>query len=189
MTTSERKKEYMKEYFLRDYVKEKERIRQRKYREQNKEKISEKNKKYNKNNKDKIAEYSKEYAQKHKDRISKNRKLRRAKEHDTVINIERNCYQKHKDKRATYKKSFIFAKRYGIKIEDYNKILDNQNGKCAICERHVSDFNRLLAVDHNHKTGKVRGLLCFSCNVAIGNFKDSIDILRKAVKYLEDNDE
>ena len=55
-------------------------------------------------------------------------------------------------------------RRYGVTIEQYNKMFEKQNGKCYICQRHQSQFKISLAVDHNHRTGSVRGLLCYTCN-------------------------
>ena len=73
--------------------------------------------------------------------------------------------------------------KFGITLADYDKMLNNQNGVCAICGK-VNLTRRRLAVDHNHKTGKVRGLLCGKCNKAIGLFEDNPEILGKAIKYL-----
>ena len=75
---------------------------------------------------------------------------------------------------------------YGISSEDFDKLLTEQNHCCAICGTsepggRYDTFN----VDHCHETGKVRGLLCKSCNIALGEFKDDIDMLKKAVVYLE----
>lgn len=75
-------------------------------------------------------------------------------------------------------------KRYGITIEDYNKMFNNQKGCCAICNIHQSKLNTSLHVDHCHTNYKVRGLLCFNCNMAIGRLNDSIDNLQKAILYL-----
>lgn len=77
-----------------------------------------------------------------------------------------------------------FKYKYGITIEDYNLMLKKQDFKCAICFEGRSD-KRMLDVDHNHKTGVVRGLLCRSCNLAIGQLKDSVEILKNAVLYLD----
>lgn len=59
-----------------------------------------------------------------------------------------------------------------------------QNFKCPICERHETEVGRIMVVDHCHKTGKVRGLLCHLCNVGIGNLQENIDTLQKAINYL-----
>ena len=53
---------------------------------------------------------------------------------------------------------------YGISLKDYNRMLKEQGKLCALCGRHQEEFKNRLAVDHNHKTGQVRGLVCFYCN-------------------------
>lgn len=83
-------------------------------------------------------------------------------------------------------------KEYGLTIDDYNNLLKKQKYKCAICECDVSNKlenhkPRPLYVDHNHKNGNVRGLLCRNCNFVLGHAKDNIVILEKAIKYLKEN--
>lgn len=74
-------------------------------------------------------------------------------------------------------------KKYGITLEDYNKMFAEQNGCCAMCGRHQSEFKRALAVDHNHITGAVRGLLCMRCNTTLGSY----ELLRLNIeRYLSD---
>lgn len=67
---------------------------------------------------------------------------------------------------------------------EYDAILANQKGLCAICETPQHELKRLFAVDHDHETGKIRGLLCFSCNIALGHFHDSPKILADAINYI-----
>lgn len=78
-------------------------------------------------------------------------------------------------------------RKFGLTIEDYNRILDFQHGKCAICGCEIGDVmgNRLY-VDHDHATGSVRGLLCSSCNFGLGNFHDDPQLLHNAIQYLEE---
>lgn len=76
---------------------------------------------------------------------------------------------------------------YGMTIEDYDIIYNNQEGCCAICKKHSSTFRIRLAVDHDHETGKVRGLLCDRCNRGIGMLQDSPEICRQAAKYIEES--
>lgn len=71
---------------------------------------------------------------------------------------------------------------FGIGIAEYEQMLHEQNGKCAICGQEDEHFN--LAVDHCHSKGQVRGLLCSQCNRGLGLFKDSPDLLAKAAEYL-----
>jgi hypothetical protein len=73
-------------------------------------------------------------------------------------------------------------KKYGITEEIYDRFFEAQNGCCAIC-RKPSDYKR-LAVDHDHLTGTVRGLLCQDCNLGLGLFKDNPESLLTAIIYL-----
>ena len=77
-----------------------------------------------------------------------------------------------------------YLKRYGLTLEDYNRMFEAQSGRCAICS--VSVEGARLCVDHDHGTGKVRGLLCSLCNRALGQFRDSTELLRKAIAYLKE---
>lgn len=72
-------------------------------------------------------------------------------------------------------------KSYGVTVEEYNKLVIKQKGLCKICG---SFPKRKLSLDHDHKTGKIRGLLCNSCNMALGLFKDNTIFLLRASKYL-----
>ena len=73
---------------------------------------------------------------------------------------------------------------YGLTLEDYDKLLESQGGVCAICQCPEEGFKKYLSVDHNHETGKIRGLLCNGCNRAIGFTQDNPDILEAAARYL-----
>lgn len=75
---------------------------------------------------------------------------------------------------------------YGLTKEDYYELLSKQLGVCAICKESPKDIIR-MHVDHCHSTGKVRGLLCRTCNQGIGFFKDSVAKLRNAACYLENH--
>ena len=67
--------------------------------------------------------------------------------------------------------------------EDYEHLLASQDGRCAICGRKPSPVRR-LHVDHEHSSGRIRGLLCAACNPALGLFRDSEELLIKAITYL-----
>ena len=77
--------------------------------------------------------------------------------------------------------------RYKITGDEYEYLLAQQGGFCAICGIEHTETPKRLAVDHNHNTGKVRGLLCSNCNRAIGLLQDNPGLLRKAADYLEEN--
>lgn len=74
--------------------------------------------------------------------------------------------------------------RYGITADEYDELLRSQDGGCGICGGQ-STQGRRLAVDHDHSSGRVRGLLCSSCNVAIGALGDDLTSVLRAVRYLE----
>ena len=79
-----------------------------------------------------------------------------------------------------------YRKRYGIDINIYEKMLESQNGCCAICGTAQAELKKTLAVDHCHVTGRVRGLLCDPCNKGLGYFRDSLEIMSRAIDYLKD---
>lgn len=81
--------------------------------------------------------------------------------------------------------SIMYEKKWGITLNQYNSLLNSQNFSCAICNKHESESYKKLAVDHDHETGKIRGILCENCNMALGNFKDSIENLQNAINYLQ----
>lgn len=89
----------------------------------------------------------------------------------------RNNPDKVRNKQLRYK--------YGITLEDFNKMLIEQDAKCAICASPHAGRNGTFNVDHCHATGKVRALLCHDCNTALGKFKDSPELMRKAADYIE----
>lgn len=83
------------------------------------------------------------------------------------------------------------CRRLKVDVTEYYRMLEEQNNKCKICGQEETRKSRTkdkicqLAIDHCHKTGKIRALLCHSCNVAIGSFKDDVSLLKKAISYLE----
>ena len=78
----------------------------------------------------------------------------------------------------------VKLKKYGLSLEELALLLKDQGGCCAICGESESELPRDLVVDHCHTTQRVRGLLCHKCNVALGGFRDDIDILASATSYL-----
>lgn len=110
-----------------------------------------------------------------------------AKEHPEKRKAQR---RRAYDKNTDGAKHQYLMYNYGISLIEFNKLLDEQHNLCAVCGRpetakHKSGKLMKLAVDHDHKTGQVRGLLCYNCNSGIGRFKDDPDRLRRAANYLE----
>ncbi len=76
-----------------------------------------------------------------------------------------------------------FRKKYGITLQDWEAMFDAQHGRCAICVIPLGGIK--VCVDHDHDTGKVRGLLCNRCNQGLGYFSDDTSVLEGAISYLE----
>ena len=128
--------------------------KQREYYKANKEALAERRREYYKANKEAQAEYGREY------------------------------YQANKEELAVKAQATNLMKKFGITKEEYNDMLYNQNGKCGCCGKHHTDEHYSLAVDHDHNTDAVRGLLCGNCNRAIGMLGDSIEGVQRALDYL-----
>ena len=128
MKTSEEKKQYRREQYLKN--KDKEKAAREIYYAKNKKLILAKNKKYNKENPDK-------------------------------------------------RKSAILKYEYGITLDQYNEMFKAQEGKCAICQRHQNELTRTLCVDHDHKTNKVRALLCLTCNTDVSVVENRLEEMTK----------
>jgi len=93
------------------------------------------------------------------------------------------CFNESQKGRRTkdYVRHYNLKTLYGIGLEDYNNLYNQQEGKCSICKNWFEE----LVVDHNHSTGKIRELLCKDCNTGIGHLKENIKILKQAIEYLE----
>ncbi len=110
------------------------------------------------------------------------------------VNIrQRKHYQKPDRKKIHKKQQRIqcLRKRYGLTLEQYDLMFAEQSGKCFICDeietQQLYGVVRRLAVDHNHKTNKVRKLLCHRCNRTLGSADDNINLLSEMIKYLKEN--
>ncbi|OGM55889.1 hypothetical protein A3F62_01545 [Candidatus Woesebacteria bacterium RIFCSPHIGHO2_12_FULL_44_11] len=88
-------------------------------------------------------------------------------------------YQRNKQKELDR----IRFNKYGVTGNEFRAILKRQENKCPICNRSIA---KNLSVDHDHKTGKIRGLICNKCNLAIGNADDLSDRLRALAQYLDE---
>lgn len=151
------------------------------YKDPEKKKLADKA--YAERNREKIAAYQKIYRQTY------------SAEHREELRQNSRDWAKADPERA-HKSSYnsYLKKNFGITIEEFEDLLKKQNYLCACCGRHkdsnVSDGHgkvRRLAVDHDHSTGKIRGLLCTYCNVGIGYLGDSAEGLNKALAYLNRN--
>ena len=76
-------------------------------------------------------------------------------------------------------------RNYGITLDEHTKMFETQNGTCAICKKEGDGRWKKLCVDHDHKTGKVRQLLCRRCNMVLGQVFDDISLFEEMIKYLQ----
>jgi len=101
-------------------------------------------------------------------------------------------YQNHREKELKRMKqryllkgkNELFVSKYGLSYKDWEGLWYSQDGHCAICDKFFADKTD-ICVDHNHKTGEVRSLLCKRCNIGIGLFDDSHELLKNTVEYLK----
>ena len=153
-------------------------------------------KKYRIANKEKHAQYMKLYAPKYykdnKEKIDSALYAWREKNKDKLRIIEKTYYLKNKEKRNNYTNEYsknnrfkFRLKMYGITEEEFILILKKQKNKCPICGE---EYRKGFHIDHCHKTSKVRGILCGRCNSVLGFSRDSMEILKRAIKYLKKNE-
>lgn len=132
------------------------------------------------------AEDQREYYKAHPDKFI----AYRARARNETVEERDARIQRRKDeapaKRKLAKWRVHIRKTLGVTAEQYQKLFELQDGKCAICSSKSPGGKReRFCIDHCHDTGAIRGLLCVSCNSGLGYFKDKIDNLKSAVKYLE----
>lgn len=148
----------------------------------NKERKKEYAKEWYENNKEKV----KRYAENYKDTKNELRRKKYANDEEYREKIKSKVRKYNKNNPHIKKNSRL--KVYGLNQEEFDLIFEKQNKKCAICGYYdTNNINFFPVIDHCHDSLKVRGILCSKCNLGLGNFNDSIDNLKNAIKYLEVN--
>ncbi len=145
--------------------------------------------KYYREHKDYNREVSKKYYHEHKEEIKESSKKYRDEHKEESLNRAKKYRADRKDEIVSRDRHFSLKKKYGLTVEEYENLFVKQNGVCAVCgepETALSNIGKIkmLAVDHDHETGQVRGLLCNRCNTGIGLLGDNKTTLLKAVAYL-----
>lgn len=130
------------------------------------------------------AKYLREWRKANKDRLLAERKARYELETDADREARRLAQRESYAKDPRRFRDRNLRAQFGITIDQYDAMLAEQDGLCAICGLKCTS-GRQLAVDHDHKTGAVRGLLCGNCNRALGHLQDDLRNARAAVAYLE----
>lgn len=132
------------------------------YRRRNSEKYNETQRRYRKAKRDKDPEKF------HAENRARNKRWRDA----------------SRDKVVAHRLKSLRKYRYGLSLEEYTKLVEKQEGRCAICHQVPK---RSLQVDHDHRTNTIRGLLCVNCNRGLGYLMDNPDIIDAAAQYLREN--
>ena len=156
--------------------------------ESNREEILQQQKEYYKINKDQKLKYAQEYRENNKDKIAKHSSEYYIKNKEKLSNYYKNWLSGSRE----HIKDYNLKRNYGINIGQYYQMLEKANGNCEICGKSSGDPNirqQQLNIDHCHTTGKVRGIVCNSCNRGLGYFKDNPLLLEKAKKYLLKDEE
>ena len=141
-----------------------------------------------------VAARSKKYKEANPEKVKANARMRMQKMRENFTEEERAAYRaKNAGRRREWyhnkdgkqkAKDLALRQKYGITLLEFERMASDQGGQCGICAGTL-DLGFYTAVDHCHDTGAVRGLLCSSCNMALGAFNDNTAMLGKAISYLE----
>lgn len=141
------------------------------YRRDNRKKTNERQQRYRADNPERTNAYSRKW---------------RAENPEKVAASLRSWEERHQEHRRNYNRMVSLRKLYGMSLEEYENIMERQDGGCAICGRKPGS-KRKHHVDHDHETGKIRGILCSQCNTGLGMFSDDIEKMKTACIYLMSN--
>ena len=128
-------------------------------------------------------QYRRQQYLKHKDREKETRREYLIKNREKVLEKQR----KYNKENPLKRKNAVLKNVYGITLVQYNEMFETQEGKCAICQRHQNELTRTLCVDHDHKTNKVRALLCVTCNTDVSVVENRLEEMTNYLnKYRKD---
>lgn len=152
-------------------------------------------------NRERLRERKKEYERTHREQTLAMKRREYWRHRERYVEQSRASYRKNKEERLRYSREYVARNRektlrymtewhmrrwYRLAISDYDRMLESQNGRCAICGTTVPGRGRKrFCIDHDHVAGKVRGLLCMACNIGIGMFCDDIEKTEAALAYLK----
>ena len=131
------------------------------------------------------------YQQKNREKINAQKRIYNSQNQERISKVRKDYRTKNAEKLTAYYKSdkrrnLVYLRDYGITLETYNTLFERQNGVCAGCKRPSK--HKRLHIDHVHdETKKVRGLLCNSCNRALGLLLDSAETLKNLIEYIDPN--
>lgn len=147
--------------------------------------------KYRREHPEKQAESDKKYRESHREEVAARKRKYQQDNKEAVNAYHRDWAKRNPERIAKYNSTFVrdwrLKDEYDLSLADYEALLLKQGGKCAICERVGSgvDTHKYFHIDHDHKTGQVRGLLCQPCNAGIGLLQDNPELVLIAADYVE----
>jgi hypothetical protein len=170
----------------------------KRYREKNREEIAAKRRAWRVAHKEEIKSNSREYYVENQDVLRAKKEAYRLANREEINRRQRAGWWANRKERlmgnaayyATHKeemKAVTRKRKYGLSQDDFNAMLEKQGMACAVCHKNVWPGKRLSHIDHDHKTGKVRGILCSHCNTALGLMNDSLDIIKAMEGYVRKN--
>lgn len=142
---------------------------------------------YYQRNREKVLERTGRWAKDHPEVGREQSRLWRDANKDKVREKKRRDYATNGDEIRAVLRDFHFRRKFGISLAERDALAEQQGNHCSICGTHESELDKRLAVDHDHVTGAVRALLCQSCNLGLGFFKDRPELLEKAAEYVRDH--
>jgi len=132
-------------------------------------------------------EKRKEYSDKNRDRLNRQQREWRAKNIGKEKEYRKKWYLRSRSPEQLEKEKLAMIKyRYGLEKEDYERVLEDQDNKCKVCDKEFDSNGQStkLHIDHCHDSGEIRGFLCNNCNIGLGYFCDDPQILQSAMEYL-----
>lgn len=129
-----------------------------------------------------------EYAKTPEERTKRTAYMRKWREENRERHnsLARDSHQRNKHKHIGKQRNCYLKRKFGLTSQEFERLLEKQKNCCAICEKHKSREGRTFHVDHCHKTGKVRGILCCNCNTILGFYETRLEKLKdKILEYLK----
>ncbi len=134
-------------------------------------------------NEERQKEYGRRYYEANKEKVLERQRRRYVAKHEEIRLYSQKWHSDNIERRKQYYLKNTLKREYGLTVDQYNAMVAEQHGLCAICKKPPPSKRR-LDVDHDHADGHVRQLLCNECNKGLGCFKDSLEFLDAALRYL-----
>jgi hypothetical protein len=128
--------------------------------------------------------YTQKYRSANKEKIAASNKKYKEANKDKILNEAKRWRENNVNKISSSRRKSNYKKRYSITMDDYDKMFNEQEGVCYIC--HEPSLNQRLSVDHDHKTNKVRKLLCTRCNLLLGVVEKNLELIEQFKIYLNE---